>query len=129
MLEADGGHLVAAEEPESQSRPCPAMTRSSAFNQDRHVDAEGGDVVGDLADLLSLVPPRVPRIGPELVDRTVGDLDARLARRNGRMMLQKVLFLSVGRGREEAGAADVARRSGWEDSDNQDENPGVAAHA
>jgi hypothetical protein len=24
---------------------------------------------------------------------------------------------------------DVARRSGWEDSDNQDENSGVAAHA
>src|SRR5882762_6066129 len=24
---------------------------------------------------------------------------------------------------------DVARRSGWEDSDNQDENPGVAAQA
>jgi hypothetical protein len=23
----------------------------------------------------------------------------------------------------------VARQSGWEDSDNQDENPGVAAHA
>jgi hypothetical protein len=26
-----------------------------------------------------------------------------------------------------AGAKAVARQSGWEDSDNQDENPGVAA--
>jgi len=37
--------------------------------------------------------------------------------------------LSPGRPGGPAGSEVVARRSGWEDSDNQDENSGVAAHA
>jgi hypothetical protein len=54
MFEADGRDLAAAEEPASQQPAMPGDDPELGINEDRHVEAEGGDAVGDLADLLSL---------------------------------------------------------------------------
>src|SRR5260370_26203034 len=41
----------------------------------RHVEHEAQDALGDLPDLFGRVPPRVARIGFELVDPAVNDFD------------------------------------------------------
>src|SRR5437870_10975739 len=57
------------------------------IDQDRHVEAEGGDAVGDLSDLFALMPAGVARVGFELVNRPIDNLDPLVTVRQGRMML------------------------------------------
>ena len=65
-------------------------------DQDRHVEAENPDAVGDLPDLLAGVPAGIPRIGLEEVDRAVDDLDPRVVAWQGRIRLHSERSFSVG---------------------------------
>jgi hypothetical protein len=62
MFEADRRHLGAAQIPAGEQPAVAGDDLKFGVDQDRHVEAEGHDAVGDLADLLALVPARVPGI-------------------------------------------------------------------
>jgi hypothetical protein len=57
-----------------------------AIDQDRDIEAESLDAVGDLSDLRPAVAPRVGRIQFEPVDTAVGDRQAERRVRQSRML-------------------------------------------
>ena len=73
MVEAYRRHLGEAQGTGGQH---PAVARDYvvvAIDQDRDDEVEGLKAVSDLPDLLFTVPPRIGRIRPELVDRSVNN--------------------------------------------------------
>jgi hypothetical protein len=63
VIETQGGHFAPAQLAAGQQ---PAMSGDDpvfAIDQDRYIEAEGLDTIGDLPDLLPAVPPGVRGIG------------------------------------------------------------------
>ena len=87
MFEADGRHLLAAEMATGEQPAVAGDDVEFGIDQDRHVEAERLDAVGDLLDLLALVSAGVARVGLELFDRSVNDRDRRIAGRQVRILL------------------------------------------
>ena len=74
VIEAKRRHLGHAEFAAGEQ---PAVTRDHvavAIDQDRDIEAEGLDAVGDLPDLLFAVAPRVSGVWFQLVDPAINDL-------------------------------------------------------
>ena len=53
--------------------PMPGDNLALAIDQDRDIEVEGPDAVGDLPDLLLAMAPRVRGVELELVDRPIND--------------------------------------------------------
>lgn len=73
MLEADHWRFG---EPHELGRLEPAMSRDHAIvlvDEDRRVEAERLDAVGDCGDLLPLVPPRIVRVRNDRPEGRIGD--------------------------------------------------------
>jgi len=87
MFEVDGRHLLAAQEIAGEQPAVAGDHLEFGVDQDRDVEAENPDAVGDLPDLLAGMPAGIPRIGPELLDRAVDDLDPRIADRQGTILV------------------------------------------
>src|ERR1700730_2313483 len=75
VIEAQGRHLGHAELAAGAQTAMPTNHVEVSIDQDRYIEAEGLDAIGDLPDLLLAVQPRVRRIGFELLDRSVDELE------------------------------------------------------
>ena len=71
MIDAHRRHLGHAERAGSQDPAVTGNYLATAINQDRDVETESLDALGELPDLLLAMPARVRRIERELVDRPV----------------------------------------------------------
>src|SRR5207244_3842658 len=87
MLQADGRHRPIAQLSAGEQPAMAGDDLQPGIDQDRYVEAEGGDAVGDLSDLFGLMPAGVARVGFELVNRPIDNLDPLVTLRQGRMML------------------------------------------
>jgi hypothetical protein len=79
VIEAERRHLGPAELTTGQQPP---MTRDHivfAIDQNRNIEAEGSDAVGDFSDLLLAVPARVGGVRLQLVDATIDDVQTQTA--------------------------------------------------
>ena len=77
MVERDGRNLL---EPQAPGGEHPAMAREDAaflVDEDRDVEPEGRDAVGDAGDLAGDMNARVSRIGRQSLDRQPADRDPR----------------------------------------------------
>ena len=74
VIEAQCRHLGHAELAAGEQPAMPGDHIAVAVDQDRDIEAEGLDAVGDLPDLLLGVAPRVCRVRFQLVDATVNDV-------------------------------------------------------
>jgi hypothetical protein len=91
MIEAQRRHLSQTELAAGGEATVAANYVVVAINQDRDIEAEGLDAVGDLPDLLLAVPARVVGIRFELVDRPVDDQHPR--RKAGRLAVRSAKVL------------------------------------
>ena len=73
VIEAEGRHLGNAELAAGEQPAVPGDHVAVAIDQDRHVEAESLDAVGDLPDLLLAVPARVGRIRLQIFDPTINN--------------------------------------------------------
>jgi hypothetical protein len=79
VIEAERRHLGPAELATGQQT---AVTRDHivfAIDQNRNIEAERPDAVGDLSDLLLTVPARVGGVRLQLIDATIDDLQTKTA--------------------------------------------------
>src|SRR5271165_804329 len=73
MIERNRGNLGPAEPLGGQQPAMPGNHFAVSFDEDRNVEAERLDALGDLADLFGAVLASVARVGLQLIDRLVGD--------------------------------------------------------
>ena len=66
-----------------------------SVDEDRNIEAERLDALGDLADLFGAVLTSVARVGLQLIDRQVGDRQLRAVARGYKRILGHVVFLDV----------------------------------
>ena len=93
VIEAQRRHLAHAE---LTTREQAAVTGDDivlAINQDRDIEVENSDAVGDLPYLLSAVAVRIGRVRLELVDRAVDDRQPR--RKAGRLTPRSMMVLHL----------------------------------
>jgi hypothetical protein len=73
VIEAQRRHLGNTEFAAGEQPPVPRNHIVIAIDQDRDIESEGPDAVGDLPDLPLAVAPWVGGVWFQLLDRAIGD--------------------------------------------------------
>src|SRR5215831_11941017 len=75
MIEAEGRHFGNPELTAGEQSAMPGNHVEISIDQDRHIETEGFNAIGDLPDLLLVVNPWVGRVGCQLFEGSINDFE------------------------------------------------------